>query len=271
MKNTQATSHHLQQRVQTALVLVAGLWALFLLPPIWLKLVSAIVLMVAMQEWANLLNISTAKRLYGILLVFSIGLIGLSQYPNMALAMISGILWVVAIPLYLYKKPALSPTLYRLSALLIGLISLWGAWYGFTFLMLILPKALVFILITVVIADSSAYFAGKKYGKHALAPTISPNKTWEGVLAAFVGVSVWAVLAKFSGINSLSMRWVLACLILFLSIEGDLFESWLKRKAGVKDSGACLPGHGGVLDRLDGLIPVLACAPLLYFLIMSHH
>ena len=131
-------------------------------------------------------------------------------------------------------------------------------------------------MVLVWMADIAAYFSGKKFGKHKLAPSISPGKTWEGVIGAVLGVSIYAVLAVvgaaqakliglpdlkgFAGLVLLSWLWVA------LSIIGDLFESAIKRQAGVKDSGTLLPGHGGVLDRIDAMtstLPLAAFALLL--------
>ena len=116
---------------------------------------------------------------------------------------------------------------------------------------------------TVWIADSAAYFAGKRFGKHKLASTISPGKTWEGVLGAFVAVTIYAVMLSY--LTHQSYWFVLVFWgVMILSIMGDLFESLIKRQAGVKDSSNLLPGHGGVLDRIDGLTSSL---PLVMFLL----
>lgn len=120
------------------------------------------------------------------------------------------------------------------------------------------------ILMAVWIADSAAYFAGKRFGKHKLAPLISPGKTWEGVLGAWVAVSIYGVcLCLFLGISRHYYQfWIIVGLwgITISSIIGDLLESLVKRQASVKDSGTLLPGHGGVLDRIDGLTASLPLA-----------
>lgn len=130
------------------------------------------------------------------------------------------------------------------------------------------------VLMIVWIADTGAYFSGKAFGKHKLAPSISPGKTWEGAVGGAVAVFVCAAISVAVPALSdsfparLQVRWgwlgfaAVLALVVAASIVGDLFESQLKRRAGMKDSGNLLPGHGGVLDRIDALIPALALAAL---------
>jgi phosphatidate cytidylyltransferase len=123
------------------------------------------------------------------------------------------------------------------------------------------------------VADTAAYFAGRRFGKRKLAPAISPGKTWEGVYGALIAVAVYALaLLPFAAEAGYSapilptsvIAWVALVLALAgLSIVGDLFESQLKRNRGVKDSGRLLPGHGGVLDRIDALLAALPPAALI--------
>jgi phosphatidate cytidylyltransferase len=139
------------------------------------------------------------------------------------------------------------------------------------------PVPLLLLMSVAWISDTAAYFAGRRFGRRKLAPTISPGKTWEGVGGAVLAVGAYAVLwnlawnAYFPQVLK-SMRFGAFAMLLFLwvltasGIYGDLFESALKRRAGVKDSGALLPGHGGVLDRIDVLTSVLPVAALVYLL-----
>jgi len=124
-------------------------------------------------------------------------------------------------------------------------------------------ELIIGIFIAIWICDSAAYFGGKQFGKHKLLERVSPNKTWEGAIAGFVG-TILAILALHSTIlNFLSMRdmFVIAVIVGVFGQIGDLFESLLKRDANVKDSSTIIPGHGGVLDRFDSLLFV---APLVY-------
>jgi phosphatidate cytidylyltransferase len=133
------------------------------------------------------------------------------------------------------------------------------------------PWALLLFLSVVWVADTAAYLSGKRWGRTKLAPRISPGKTWEGALGAAAAVGVyyvvlWVLASRadryFDGWWGLFIFGV----ILALSVEGDLFESWIKRRAGVKDSGQILPGHGGILDRIDGLTAAIPAAALAFYL-----
>ncbi|MGZ5183428.1 MAG: phosphatidate cytidylyltransferase, partial [Ramlibacter sp.] len=139
------------------------------------------------------------------------------------------------------------------------------------------PLFLLSVMAIVWVADIGAYFSGKAFGKRKLAPSISPGKSWEGAIGGGIAVLVLAALSvQFGGAafadtfaarvaNTLGWPVLVAVLVLMVaaSIVGDLFESQLKRRAGMKDSSSLLPGHGGVLDRIDALIPVLPLAALI--------
>jgi len=151
-----------------------------------------------------------------------------------------------------------------------------GAWYASGILYALLPalallwirerdahglELLVWAFITTWSTDIGAYFAGRNFGRHKLAPSISPNKTVEGLVGGIAAAALFAGFwAWLTGLGQV----LYLCAPFFAAIAqgGDLFESWLKRRAGVKDSGAWLPGHGGALDRLDGLAPVAVLTAL---------
>jgi len=125
------------------------------------------------------------------------------------------------------------------------------------------------LLVLIWVADIVAYFAGKAWGRHKLAPDISPGKTVEGAIAGMIAVVLWILVSSFWAQSfgaSLVARWSLPmgvlCAVLLgaLSIIGDLFESLLKRRAGIKDSSSLLPGHGGVYDRIDAVVAVVPLA-----------
>ena len=139
---------------------------------------------------------------------------------------------------------------------ILGLFLIFATWIALVGLHAINPLLLLGTIATVSIADSAAYFAGKRFGRHKLAPEISPGKTWEGVFGALFAVTVYGIVLCYYRQFS---PWLIVCLwlLVVLSIIGDLVESLLKRKADLKDSGQLLPGHGGILDRIDGLMPTL--------------
>ena len=121
---------------------------------------------------------------------------------------------------------------------------------------------LLAVMMLVWIADVFAYVFGRLWGKHKLAPTISPGKSWEGVFGGLLCGLVYASLARAAGWFGFNISWLgimlTATVLTFVGIGGDLLESWFKRAAGVKDSSNLLPGHGGVFDRVDSLIAVLS-------------
>ena len=166
-----------------------------------------------------------------------------------------------------------------------GLLALWVAWLAAVQARLIGINFLLSILVLVWVADVFAYFAGRAFGlkftRRKLAPAISPGKSWEGVWGGMAGVVVlalawvWADASAQATVASLYSRlaargwWLLLLGVVFLaamSVVGDLVESLIKRSAGAKDSSRLLPGHGGVLDRVDALLPTLPIAMMLAFL-----
>jgi phosphatidate cytidylyltransferase len=126
------------------------------------------------------------------------------------------------------------------------------------------PGLLLAVLGTVWVSDSAAYFVGRRFGRRKLAPSISPGKTWEGVGGALVAVGLYAL--AWASLGAQSAAWLVPILLglAVVGIIGDLFESLIKRQAGVKDSGTLLPGHGGVLDRIDAPVAMLPLAVLAF-------
>ena len=127
------------------------------------------------------------------------------------------------------------------------------------------PLVVLLVLVLVWIADSAAYFVGRAWGRRKLAPAISPGKTWEGVAGGLIGAALYAIILAFFTDRGAWLALVVTALLLgMVSIVGDLFESAVKRQAGVKDSGSLLPGHGGILDRIDSATAALPLAALLW-------
>ncbi|MCL2308980.1 MAG: phosphatidate cytidylyltransferase [Proteobacteria bacterium] len=152
---------------------------------------------------------------------------------------------------------------------------LFCSWLAMAQLRSVSPWLLLAVLVLVWLADSAAYFAGRAFGKHKLAPKTSPGKTWEGAFGALLAVTVYALaVAPFMLPEALALwtlpviaQWLiwlaLAWILALLSVFGDLFESLIKRMADRKDSGALLPGHGGILDRIDSLLTTVPVAALM--------
>lgn len=163
--------------------------------------------------------------------------------------------WLVALVWVAFFPARMS----RIAATLAGVLVLVPAWLALVRLHDHAPRWVLFIVLLVVAADVGAYFAGRKFGRHKLAPQVSPGKTWEGV---FGGLGAAAVMAWIGVVwfNVSAPTFVALCALVFAaSVVGDLTESLFKRHAGLKDSGSLLPGHGGVLDRVDS---VTAAAPV---------
>jgi phosphatidate cytidylyltransferase len=226
--------------------------------------------MIGVWEWSKLIKLHKQEmHIYvglaltiGSLLIFTIDTPFALYHDKIVFSLLSlsALFWIVFSPVWLISRKKIN---HKLLMAFLGLVLLMATWVALTGLQNISPWLLLGVLVTVWLADSAAYFAGKRFGRHKLAPEISPGKTWEGVAGAMLAATIYGLaLCHFLHYT----RWLIPglWLIVVLSIMGDLFESLLKRHAGVKDSGHLLPGHGGVLDRIDGLIPTL---PLVLFYI----
>ena len=268
-------------RILTALVLVAlVLAALFLLPPRAWGALTLAAIVVAAYEWANLVGYRTPARwlfvagapLIGLNLLFSPASGFAEGWPDGVVLAVCGpaaLFWALVMPAWLrgYWNPR-AP----LSMAVVGWLVLIAAWVALVQLQARSPWLALAAMAIVWVADIAAYFSGRAFGKRKLAPSISPGKTWEGVYGALAAVAVYALAlvpfarqAGYAGEISTAAiaAWVaLALLLTVLAVGGDLFESLLKRHAGVKDSGTLLPGHGGILDRIDALLAALPPAAL---------
>jgi phosphatidate cytidylyltransferase len=254
----------LKARVITALLLIAGFMAvLFLLPPNLAGFVFVIVAALGAWEWAGLMQAGPrARALFVGLVIFSC----LAAWAGPADAFlllwsVAALFWIVVAPLWLLRG-------WRLGSMgfVIGWILLVPTWAALVSLHGRNPQLLLAVMATVWVADIAAYFTGRTLGRHKLAPTISPGKTWEGVAGAMVGAVLFGVAASviLPALPAINMAALTGFLLLFitLSIMGDLFESLVKRQAGMKDSSQLLPGHGGILDRIDSLTSTLPLAAL---------
>ncbi len=266
----------------TAIVLFAAfLLALFYLPPLgWLVFVSLVAALAA-WEWGGLMRLAGAGRiLLGIaLLVLCTGLalhepaaLGLgSDFADAAWRLgafcylPAAAFWLILVPIWLLRRWSLSN---RILAVATGIVLLLPLWLALVQLRQAGPLTVLAIMAVVWLADIAAYFTGRSLGKHKLAPSISPGKTWEGAIGATVAVVIYGCLlaTRLPSVVAGSFPLLAATLVALtaISILGDLFESLLKRQAGVKDSSSVLPGHGGLLDRIDSLTSTLPLVALVW-------
>ena len=171
----------------------------------------------------------------------------------------AAIFWLVIVPIWLLLGVNPQPRLVLVTA---GFLVLVPA----ALALADLPAATVLeVLVLVWVADTAAYFVGRAWGRRKLAPAISPSKTWEGAWGGIAGAVAYAIIGGtfLSGVGAWPVYAGVAVLLGAISIVGDLFESAAKRQAGVKDSGTLLPGHGGILDRVDSATATLPIAALL--------
>ncbi len=295
----------LKARIITALLLLAAfLTVAFVLPPLMMALAFGLLAAIMAWEWAGLtplaakpaspilgqpenmelgITSSADKKFHTngsasvqegnspvigasfiFLVVISCGVAyRFSDTAFVGLWLLSAAFWLAIAPLWLWRRWQMTnPWL----AALVGWVLIVPTWAAMVALCGRNPWWLFGAMALVWVADIAAYFAGRRFGKHKLAPAISPGKTWEGVAGAVLGVTVYAIaLAMIAG-HSVAGHWYWLLPIMSLtalSIIGDLFESLIKRLAGAKDSGTLLPGHGGFLDRLDSQTSTLPLTALL--------
>ena len=272
----------LKQRVITALVLLAILLpALFYRTPVPFCALALLLIAAGAWEWGRLNALgqpgSVALALLCVLACLLSWYGGLLERPLPLLWAAAGAAWVLAGGWLLRVGVAGWPRIAKPVRLAGGLLALWLAWLAIAQARVAGIEFLLSILLLVWVADIFAYFAGRalggRFSKSKLAPSISPGKSWEGVWGGMAGVGVLALIWVFLGGNSLYSRLagehglaVMVLCVVFLaamSVVGDLVESLVKRSAGVKDSSHLLPGHGGVLDRVDALLPALPLAMML--------
>ena len=272
----------LKTRIVTAILLFAAfLCALLFLPALGWIAVTALVAAVAFWEWGALTKQSGITRLAlglamiaicaGITVKFpsALGLDGqfseawrLSRwlyYP-------AGAFWLLIVPLWLRCRWSLQGPFV---GCITGVVVILPTWLALVQLRQLGVVPLLAIMAVVWLADIAAYFSGRAFGRHKLAPTISPGKTWEGAVGGALAVVLYGLLfasqlPRALAENRLMLAFILVVLAA-ISVVGDLFESMLKRQAGMKDSSNVLPGHGGILDRIDSLTSTLPLVSLAWF------
>ena len=282
----------LKQRVITAIVLLAILLpALFYQTPQPFCAVALLLIAAGAWEWGRLngygQGVSTGLGLACVAACALSWYGGLLEKPLPMLWAAGGALWVLAGGWLLRNGVAGWPRIPKVLRLVAGLVALWLAWLAVAQARVAGINFLLSVLLLVWVADIFAYFAGRTFGgrfsKGKLAPSISPGKSWEGVWggmagvvalslawvyagAAAGGVGFWGEATLYSRLVANHGLLIMLLAVIFLaamSVVGDLVESLIKRSAGVKDSSGLLPGHGGVLDRVDALLPTLPLAMML--------
>jgi len=256
----------LKQRILTALVLIPAVVAsILLLPNTVLSAILGGVVLIGAFEWARMSGMeSTWQRIvYVIITAALMVLIELlrSQQQLVDILLLIGAFWWLAALIGLFtvkpKDPLSSGQLSMLQAF-VGFIVLIPSWLALIEIHArdAGPGLLLFLMILIWVADTGAYFSGRRWGRVKLAPNISPGKTREGVFGALIGAVLCAIALHYWGVLNEAglVSIMLLCVVTSIfSVVGDLFESLFKRRRGMKDSGSILPGHGGVLDRIDSL------------------
>jgi len=267
----------LAQRILTAALLIPLVVSgVLYLSTVWVALFFAVVVLLGALEWAKLsaISASLSKYIFMLLMAVSLGVLAklLSNtafnYGLLAMATVGWLIGAVLLArIKVINKVASGPHPLRA---IVGFFVLLPCWTALIFLHgqgEDGPVLVLFVLILIWVSDSGAYFAGRRWGRVKLAPVISPGKTKEGVCGALVGAIICGFALDWlkpdlGGLLATIPLCIFTCLV---SVEGDLFESLIKRQADVKDSGNLLPGHGGVLDRIDS---VTAAAPVFVFGLM---
>ena len=270
----------LKTRIVTAIVLVSAfLLALFYLPPIGWLAVSTLIAALAAWEWGALIGFGKQARVsFGLAVVVvavltaiaspgAVGIAGESDSAAIALGRWfyypSAAFWILVAPIWMKSRWRIHGSVL---GVLVGAVVILPTWLALVQIKLAGELVLLAIMATVWLADIAAYFSGRTFGRHKLAPAISPGKTWEGAIGSVLAVVVYgffylSVLPKELA-GSPALLFVLLVAFAAFSIVGDLLESLLKRQAGLKDSSGILPGHGGVLDRIDSLTSTLPMAAI---------
>lgn len=269
----------LKQRVITAVVLLALLIGALAWSSTAFELLATAIVAATLGEWMQLVGwprgpaVAGAAVFGAVLFVVALAMPQWAEHALLPLSLLATIVWA-ALAMLLVQPDAMSVRMPRGVSTVLAVLMMSAAWVALVHFLLEGVVVLLSVLAIVWLADTAAYFAGRAFGKRKLAPHISPGKTWAGVVGAVVAVVGVAVIARVVAPDAglLSNRLlatlgvvgaVLLGAIVLLSVVGDLFESLLKRQAGVKDSSRLLPGHGGFYDRVDALLPTLPLAALL--------
>lgn len=257
----------LLHRILTAIILIPlFILAVLKLSPQWFLLLTMLLVILGAWEWSGLMEIKSfpKKIIYPIIILT---LLPLSLFLSVTNLLVVSFIWWCSTILLIKNFPESGERFAKSTTAraLMGILVLIPCWRAIIFIHAAKnngPYVLLFLFVLIWGADSAAYFVGRKWGKTKLAPRVSPGKTWEGFYGALVMTLIIALLALYFSHTPYRI-WIAAILLslitVIFSVIGDLFESMLKRQANLKDSGVLIPGHGGVLDRIDSLT---AAAPV---------
>ncbi len=259
----------LKQRILTALILIPlVISGILYLPVAAIAAILAILMLQGGWEWSRLAGMQSGamRGVYVAFLAVVLGLVWWQMKPGMliqGLVTASAIFWLLATLWIFFPQLGKSKTIVNMLIKLgAGILVLLLSWYALLAVQATPqqgPVWILYFLFLIWIADSGAYFAGRAFGRHKLAAVVSPGKTWEGVAGALVLVFLYSLTAPYwlplTEGQAGTIIWI-SLLLVPVSVIGDLFESLMKRQSGIKDSGQLLPGHGGVMDRIDSLTAV---------------
>ncbi len=258
----------LYQRILTAIPLAAFVvWMIFFQPSSVFFYLVLLIVLISGYEWARLSGVSNVlmRCVYSAVITCTVFVVQQFMTEYVIWIIYLSVVWWFAVSYYLKKAtPKAADSALKPDKLLIAFIVLPAAAFSMQEIHSMPHGAdwLFYALSLVWVADIGAYFSGKKYGRNKLAPNISPGKTIEGLVGAVVTTSLYTLIAGYYfelDAERAVLLVLLSIVLTFISISGDLYISFLKREAGVKDSGRILPGHGGILDRIDS---VLAAMPV---------
>ncbi len=268
----------LWQRVITALILVPPvLFGLIYGETLWVAMVTGIIIAVGAKEWSSLAKLNKPYQYLSYITFVILCLLGTYLIHEQQLAMLviytGAGWWLMASGLIIKaEQSGHLPEINRPVKIIVGILTLVPSWLGLVVMhggaLAVDRFMLIFLFILIWSADIFGCFCGKKWGKNKIAPLVSPGKTWQGAAGAMVGCALISICFSINKQFQLSesIIFLLICLVtVIVSIIGDLMESLLKRHANVKDSGTLLPGHGGVLDRIDSFT---AASPVFLALIV---
>jgi len=255
--------HRKRLIVAAALLPVLFLYVMYLPQGYFFLLLSAVSFL-GMLEFYSMYRVQGALR--SICLFFGVFILAVSYFSqeHLSEALVFSAMAIMVIRLLTKRDPVSS--LHDIAAPVVGLIYIPGFLSSQTQIRNIGPEWIIFLYATVWASDSAAYYIGKGIGKKKLSQEMSPNKTVAGAVGSVAGGAVGALILNVLIVPQLALPSAafIGCLIGIISIAGDLVESMFKRDAGVKDSGVIIPGHGGILDKIDG---TLFAGPLLYWVL----